>query len=149
MAGFAATKAAAEEESAAGRKSHLQREQKLDRRDEPEFLGIAARAMRRVLVDHARARGAAKRGGGAEEVTWIEPESPGVDPIEVMAIDEALDRLAALSKRQAEVVELRYFGGLTLAEAASSMGIGRETAKDHWEMARAWLNRELSKGSAD
>lgn len=113
------------------------------------FLRIAAREMRRVLIDHARARNAEKRAGGLQPISQLEPvENPRGDPIDVLALDDALRRLERLSERQAQVVEFRFFGGLTLQEAAAAMGIGRETAKDHWTLARAWLNRELTRGLA-
>ena len=113
----------------------------VDTRGRSQFVSIVARTMRRVLVDHARCN---RNRPGRQEVSSLEPAAPdGADPIDVLALDEALAKLARLSERQAEVVELRYFGGFTLAEAAAEMGIGRETAKDHWTLAKAWLNREL------
>ena len=100
--------------------------------------------MRRVLIDHARARNAAKRGGERRAITWIEPPaSPGSDPIDVLALDEALGRLARLSERQAQVVELRFFGGLTMEEVAGELGVSKDTVKLDWRAAREWLSREL------
>ena len=116
-----------------------------DDRWRAEFLLRAARRMRQVLIDHARARNRKKRAAQRREMPEL-VASQHLDPVDMLALDEALNRLARLSERQAQVVELRYFGGLTLAEAASVLGIGRETAKDHWALARAWLNRELSRG---
>lgn len=118
----------------------------LGERGSREFIAIAARTMRRVLIDHARARRSRPRAGGLELTSVAASAEPGLDPIDVLGLHEALGRLGALSERQAQVVELRYFGGLTLREAAQVMGIGYETAKDHWTLARAWLNRELSRG---
>ena len=110
------------------------------------FLGVAAKAMRSILVDHARARRRVKRGGGAEQVTLagIEDSSGRGRDLDVLELDDALARLAALDPRKAALVELRYFGGLGIEEAAGSLGISSATAKREWRLARAWLQRELS-----
>ncbi len=115
--------------------------------DRGHFLGIAARAMRQVLVDHARASTAAKRGGGAAPVTLNE-ELAGLstDPEELLALDEALDRLDALEPRLRRVVELRWFAGLQDEEIAGVLGVTRRTVQRDWAKARAWLHRELSDG---
>jgi len=109
------------------------------------FLGVAARAMRSVLVDHARRRKAIKRGGGQAPVpldaTLI---VAGSLPVAFDDLDRALDDLAKLSERQARVVELRYFAGLTIEETAEVLGISPVTVKRDWALARAWLYRELS-----
>ena len=108
------------------------------------FVGIAANAMRQILVERARARHAAKRGGGGERVTIDEGSVAGPSaPVDVEALDEALERLAALDARQARIVELRFFGGLTVEEAADVVGISPATLKRDWTVARAWLKREL------
>jgi len=108
------------------------------------FVGIAANAMRQILVERARARGAAKRGGGGARVTIDEGAIAGPSqPVDVEALDEALERLAALDARQARIVELRFFGGLTVEEAADVLGISPATLKRDWTVARAWLKREL------
>ena len=110
------------------------------------FLAIAARSMRQILIQRARARGAAKRGGAPQRVTLDEGRA-GVttpDSIDVEALDEALTRLAALDPEQAKIVELRYFGGLTVEEAADALDISPATVKRHWTIARAWLKKELS-----
>jgi RNA polymerase sigma factor (TIGR02999 family) len=108
------------------------------------FVGIAANAMRQILVERARARHAAKRGGGGERVTIDEGAVAGPSaPVDVEALDEALERLAALDARQARIVELRFFGGLTVEEAADVVGISPATLKRDWTVARAWLKREL------
>ena len=108
------------------------------------FVAIAALSMRQILVQRARARKAAKRGGAPDRVTLDESlmatEPPGVD---VLALDEALTRLAALDPEQARIVELRYFGGLTVEEAADVVGISPATVKRQWAMARAWLKRAV------
>ncbi|MEZ4458034.1 MAG: sigma-70 family RNA polymerase sigma factor [Gemmatimonadales bacterium] len=108
------------------------------------FFGIAAQAMRRVLVDHARRRSAAKRSRNMQvtlETGADVATDGGAD--EVLAVDEALERLAQLDPRQARLVELRYFAGFSIAEAAEGLGISPATAKRDWALARAWLHREL------
>jgi RNA polymerase sigma factor (TIGR02999 family) len=109
------------------------------------FFGIAARLMRIVLVDYSRSRRAAKRGGGAQPITLMEPVmvSPGRAP-DVIEVDEALDRLAEVDERKAKVVELRYFGGLTREEIATAMGLTEATVKRDLRLAEAWLRRFLS-----
>ena len=113
-----------------------------------EFFGVAARVMRQVLVDHARTRGAAKRGAGAVAVTLGDAapaaDGPAAPALEVLAVHEALDRLAALDPDLARLVELRYFAGLTIEEAAAALGVSPATAKREWATARVWLRRELS-----
>ena len=111
-------------------------------RDDRHFAALAAHVMRRVLVDHARRRAAEKRGGDRQRLTLHEPEAPGQDP-DLLALDEALTALAGLSERQARVVELRFFGGLTLDEVAVELDVARSTVAADWQMARAWLNHRL------
>jgi RNA polymerase sigma factor (TIGR02999 family) len=109
------------------------------------FLGVAARAMREILVDHARRRKAQKRGGGQPVTVLDEALVVGGDrPIAFDDLDQALVDLARLSDRQARVVELRYFGGLTIEETGEVLGISPVTVKRDWATARAWLYRELS-----
>jgi RNA polymerase sigma-70 factor, ECF subfamily len=108
-----------------------------------QFFAVASRAMRCLLVDHARARGAAKRRG---EAWLLEPGLPGatVAPIvDLLALDEALQRLARIDPRQEQLVELRYFGGLTIEEAAQALGVSAATVSREWATARAWLFAEL------
>lgn len=110
------------------------------------FFGVAARAMRSVLVDHARAWHAAKRGGGARALTLgaaddLAEHEPDVD---VLALDEALTRLAELDPRQARIVELRYFAGLSIDETAETIGVSHATVERDWRTARLWLLRELT-----
>lgn len=109
------------------------------------FVGIAAIAMRRLLVERARRRHASKRGGGQVRVTLNEElvASNPAASIDVVALDEALTRLADLDPQQARIVELRYFGGLSIEETANTLGVSPATVKRHWTMARAWLLREL------
>lgn len=109
------------------------------------FLALCAQIMRRILVDHIRRRGFAKRGGGAQHVRLdevvLEVEARG---IEVLVLDEALAALAAFDRRKARVVELRYFGGLTIEETAEVLGVSVDTTKRDWRMARAWLLASLA-----
>jgi RNA polymerase sigma factor (TIGR02999 family) len=108
------------------------------------FYGIAAEMMRRILVDHARKRNAAKRGGDAVKVTLNEEVQPAAEQnLDLIAVDEALNRLAALDQQQARVVELRFFGGLNVEETAEVLGISDRTVKRDWSVARAWIRREL------
>ena len=115
------------------------------------FLAIAAISMRRLLVERARARHADKRGGHQVQVTLddslLAPQ-PGheAQPIDLIALDRALDALARLDPQQARIVELRYFGGLTVDEAAAALDISPATVKRHWTVARAWLLRALEHG---
>jgi RNA polymerase sigma factor (TIGR02999 family) len=112
------------------------------------FLGVAAQAMRRVLVDHARRRKAQRRGGGRTLVTLSAARTPEWQ-VAFDDLDQALDSLARLSERQARVVELRYFGGLTIEETAEVLAVSPMTVKRDWTVARAWLYRELGEsGSA-
>jgi RNA polymerase sigma factor (TIGR02999 family) len=113
------------------------------------FLGIAARAMRQILVDHARSRAAAKRGGGWQRITLDTGLGPDRDAaFEILALHDALDRLAAVDPRAARGVELRVFGGMTVEETAQVLGVSRRTVDADWAMARMWLARELGDGAA-
>lgn len=115
----------------------------IDWQGRAHFFAIAARLMRRILVERARGRGAQKRAGETipfDEVFHLAAKRPNP---QLVALDEALDRLAALDERQHRVVELRYFGGLTNEEVAVVLGISVATVKREWGVARAWLRREL------
>jgi RNA polymerase sigma-70 factor, ECF subfamily len=108
------------------------------------FFGIAAQAMRRILVDHARARAAGKRGDGVRNVPLDEAMTiGGTVNIDLLALDEALTRLAAIDPQQSRVVELRFFGGLTMEETAEVMHISPATVGREWRMAKAWLYAEI------
>jgi RNA polymerase sigma-70 factor (ECF subfamily) len=119
-------------------------QRKTDWRDRAHFMAIAAQAIRRVLIDYARRRQAAKRGGDRCRITLHEAVTSNQREIDLAALDEALDRLAGLNDRQARVVELRFFGGLSIEEAAHVLDVSRATVVDDWTVARAWLSRELS-----
>jgi len=115
--------------------------------DRAHFLGISARLMRRVLVDHARARGYQKRGGGAQQVTLddalvVSPE-PALDRVDLVALDRALEALAAVDARKSRVIELRFFGGLSVEEAADVLHVSADTVKRDWRLAKLWLLHAL------
>jgi len=113
------------------------------------FFGAAAEAMRRILIERARRRIAAKRGGGAVQVDLdeIEIPSPVADDDQLLAVNEALEKFAALDPRKAELVKLRYFVGMSFDEASTALGIAVPTAKQWWAYARAWLTVELRNGA--
>ena len=109
------------------------------------FYGFAAQAMRHILVDHARARAADKRGGGAVKLDLEEADIlPEQRATEIVALDDALKVLAKFDERKSKIVELRFFGGLTEEEIATHLGISERTVKRDWKMARLWLYRELN-----
>ncbi|MFO0962567.1 MAG: ECF-type sigma factor [Phycisphaerales bacterium] len=114
--------------------------------DKAHFLAVAATAMRQVLVDNARARSALKRGGGARPLSLEDLDATSGDsaPEEVIAVDECLRQLEALDPRQAQVVEMRVFAGMTVAEVADALGVSTRTVELDWRMARAWLASKLS-----
>jgi RNA polymerase sigma factor (TIGR02999 family) len=116
--------------------------------DRTHFYAICARLMRQMLVDRARTRRAAKRGGGARQVPLIEASlvSPAITT-DILAIDAALDALAKSDPRKAQVVELRFFGGLTVEETAEALKISSESVLRDWKLAKVWLLRELSGGA--
>ena len=120
-------------------------DQSIEWQSRNQFFVVAAKAMRSILVDHARAKGALKRGGEHRRVPLndVDRTPAELDEPMVLAIDEAMTRLAALDERKAKLVELRFFGGLTADEAADAMGIARSTAAEEWRMARAWLYAQL------
>lgn len=109
------------------------------------FFGVAAQILRRVLVDHARARHRLKRGGGAFRVTWSEDIAVTADSgMDVVGLDDALTRLGELDAQQSRIVELRFFGGLSIEDTAEALNISPATVKRDWAMARAWLFKEMA-----
>jgi RNA polymerase sigma factor (TIGR02999 family) len=127
---------------------HLVDDTRIEWQNRAHFFGIAARAMRQILVDHARQRAAAKRGGGWQKITLDDTfglETPS--DVEVLDLEYILTRLGEMSERMALVVELRIFGGLKVVEIAHLIGLSRQTIHDDWRVAKMWINRELAKGS--
>lgn len=131
-------------------------QKQVDWESRTQFYGIASQMMRRVLVDHARRRSAAKRGDGAPHVDLdvvLQDEGAGLPPgrqaeIDFAAIDDALKRLEALDPQQGKLVELRFFGGLSIKETADVTGVSPATVKREWAIARAWLQREIMAGAS-
>ncbi|TAM84543.1 MAG: sigma-70 family RNA polymerase sigma factor [Acidobacteria bacterium] len=118
--------------------------------DRAHFFAICARAMRQILVDHARSRSSAKRGGGEVAIELDEGLAAAASQeASLLELDEALKRLEALDPRKSQVVEMRYFGGLSIEETAEGLKVSAETVRRDWKMARAWLHRELSRKKQD
>lgn len=113
------------------------------------FFGAAATAIRRILVDHARSKNRDKRGGGWDRVPLPDGAADQTPTLDLLALDEALEKLAHADPRMARLVELRFFVGLTVAEAAASLGISEATAVREWQLARVWLHAELSSERPD
>jgi RNA polymerase sigma factor (TIGR02999 family) len=127
----------------------LLREQQVSWQNRAHFCAIAANSMRQILVERARARNAAKRGGGLHRITLddaLAPAKMDETGVDIDALDQALTRLAALDPQQARLVELRYFGGLTIEETAEVLGVSPATVKRSWVVAKAWLRKELDAG---
>ncbi len=119
---------------------------RIDWRGRAHFFAVASGVMRRILIDHARRRRAARRGGGAEHVAFDDAlQAADTRPEALVALDEALERLAALDGRQARIVELRFFGGLSVEETGEVLGVSARTVKREWAVARAWLRAELGR----
>ena len=118
--------------------------------DRAHFLGISARLMRRVLVDHARSRGYQKRGGGLHRVTFDDQlvGAPALD-VDLMALDRALDGLAQVDERKCRVIEMRFFGGLSVEETATALRVSKDTVKRDWRIAKLWLLKAIQDGRAE
>lgn len=128
-------------------------QQEKDWQNRAHFIGVAARVMRRTLVEYARKHQAQKRGGGAvvislTELDWL-PQTPEMELIDVIALDGALTRLSTEHPRQGRVVEMRFFGGLTEDEIAEALAINKATVVRDWRFAKAWLYRELNRRNDD
>ncbi len=122
----------------------LVKQRKRNWENRAQFFGIAAQLMRRILADHARARRQAKRGGSYVRVSLPDATAIAKDrDLDVILVDEALNRLAEIDPRQAKIVEMRFFGGLTVEEIATALGISPRTVKREWTEARHWLYREI------
>ncbi len=124
--------------------------EKLKVENRAHFLGVAAQLMRWILVDYEKQRRAARRGGGMVRVALDEDLAPAAkgNDLDLVALDEALTRLAELDEQQSQIVELRYFGGLSIEDTSEFLGISPATVKRSWSSARAWLLREISRGEA-
>ena len=119
-------------------------------KDRAHFFAISARLMRQILVDFARSRGNLKRGGGAQQISLTEAlEAAPEGKTDLVALDQALQALAALSERRSQVVELRFFSGLSIEETAEVLRVSTETVKRDWRLAKVWLLRELGRGADD
>ena len=117
--------------------------------DRAHFFGVAARVMRQILVEYARSHQAAKRGGGAYKVTLEEGlQAPQPVDVDVIMLDDALKQLASLDPQQSHIVELRFFAGLSIEDTSEVLGISPSTVSREWTSARAWLHREISRGSS-
>lgn len=128
----------------------LVKQQDLPWQDRVHFFAVAAQMMRRILVDYARARHVQKRGGGARHVALDEAlEVSDARAAEVAALDEALESLAVFDARKSRLVELRFFGGLSIEETAEVLGVSPGTVMRDWTLAKAWLQREINKRGAD
>lgn len=124
-------------------------QRKVSWQNRAHFLGIAAQAMRRILVDHARSQRRIKRGGGRKGVALFEEAALiGDTPIDYLALDEAMNKLAEKDEKKCRIVELRFFGGLSVEETADALGVSTATVKRDWRMAKAWLHREMQHGEA-
>lgn len=113
------------------------------------FFGVAAQLMRRILVDHARSRSRAKRGGGAQMVSLTDQAIITKEVADVIALDDALKNLAEMDPRKSQIVEMKFFGGLTNEEVAEVLKITSRTVEREWRKAKAWLNRAISKGDTN
>lgn len=119
-------------------------QERIQWKNRAQFLGVAARLMRRILVDYARAHAAVKRGSGSEPLSLDEVEIPIQDrAAEVLALDAALEKLARVDERKSRLVELRFFGGLSVEETAEAMEINPATVRREWSVAKAWLHRSI------
>lgn len=117
--------------------------------DRAHFLAMSARMMRRILVDHARAKGYQKRGGDAVRVTFEEMALPGRSPDrDLVALDDALEALGKMDERKSKVVEMRFFGGLSVQETAAVLNVSVETVMRDWKFSKSWLLRQLTRGAA-
>jgi RNA polymerase sigma factor (TIGR02999 family) len=119
---------------------------KIEWQNRAHFFAVAAQLMRRILVDHARSRKYAKRGGGQPKLALSEADRfANKQDIDMVALDDALKALATISEQQSRLVELRFFGGLTIEETAEVLGVSHTTVEKYWAVSRAWLRREMQR----
>ena len=124
-------------------------DQNISWQNRAHFFGVAAQVMRRILVDHARAHNTEKRGGQARKLSRAEAIAVGNErPVDLIALDEALERLAQMDAEKCRLVELRYFAGLSVEETAEAMGMSVATVMRHWSMAKAWLRKQMGEQGA-
>ncbi len=124
-------------------------QERMDWRNRTQFFAIAAQMIRRILVDHARRRRTSKRGGGAERVELdTQAVASGLDTVDVLALDDAMEALAVLDAQQAKVIELRFYTGLSIEETAAALGISPATVNRDWVTAKAWLYRKLKSSAS-
>ena len=127
----------------------LVNQQQVDWRDKSHFLAVGAKAMRHILVDDAKHRGRQKRGGNRCRVPLDEGMLVAPTHDDILAIDEALEKLALANELRAKIVEMRFFAGMTVDEVAEALGISKRSVEGHWTFAKAWLRREVSEGQED
>jgi len=127
----------------------LVKQEEVEWRSRSHFFAVAAQMIRRILVDHARGHQRAKRGGGSQRLRLDDDVPAAERDVDLVALDEALQDLAALHPRQAQIVELRFFGGLTLREIAEFLDVSSRTVDGDWSMARAWLRKALRSGTEE
>jgi RNA polymerase sigma-70 factor, ECF subfamily len=124
-------------------------QRRMDWQDRLHFFAVAARVMRRVLVDHCRARVAQKRGGALLAVELVDAAAEAPHMVDVLTVDRLLTDLAEFDPQQERIVELRFFAGLTVEETAEALGISKATVKRDWALAKAWMARQMAQGPAD
>jgi RNA polymerase sigma-70 factor (ECF subfamily) len=125
-------------------------QKQVDWRDKSHFMAVGAKAMRHILVDHAKSKGRQKRGGGQRRIPLGDVLVISISSDDdILAIDEALETLASINAVRAKIVELRFFAGMTVEEAAEALGLSKRTVEGHWTFAKAWLRRELSESEND
>ena len=123
----------------------LSNQKKSDWKSRTQFFYVGSQAMRQILVDHARAKGRQKRGGGLQRIELQDiPSSSGAVSTDVLGLNEAIEKLGKLDKRLAQIVEMRYFGGMTVREIAEALELSAGTIENDWRMIKAWLRRELT-----
>lgn len=122
----------------------------VDWRGKSHFMAVGAQAMRHILVDYAKSNSRQKRGGDRRRMPFDEALVVSIsNEDDILAIDDLLEKLAAINKTRAEIVEMRFFAGMTVAEVAEALGVSKRTVEGHWTFAKAWLRRELSKSETD
>lgn len=125
-------------------------QKQVDWRGRSHFMAVGAKAMRHILVDYARTKGRQKRGGDRRRIPFNDALVVSINnEDDILAIDEALEKLASINETRAEIVEMRFFAGMTVAEVAEALGLSKRTVEGHWTFAKAWLRRELSESGED